>query len=63
MAVCAAHVVEKVLNVTEDAQALEALGKPVAICPATTPNPKITLPEDLICAEALLANRLEKAGL
>jgi 2-C-methyl-D-erythritol 4-phosphate cytidylyltransferase len=57
-----AHVVEKGLSVTDDAQALEALGKPVAICPATTPNPKITLPEDLISAEALLAKRLERAG-
>lgn len=42
---------------TDDAQLIEWLGKPVAIVASQSPNPKLTLPEDLIMAEALLAAR------
>ena len=40
---------------TDDAQLVEWLGHPVTIVEAKSPNPKITRPEDLALAEAVLA--------
>jgi 2-C-methyl-D-erythritol 4-phosphate cytidylyltransferase len=40
---------------TDDAQLIEWLGHPVAIVESRFPNPKVTRPEDLVLAEALLA--------
>jgi 2-C-methyl-D-erythritol 4-phosphate cytidylyltransferase len=40
---------------TDDAQLIEWLGHPVAIVEANFPNPKVTHPEDLVLAEALLS--------
>jgi 2-C-methyl-D-erythritol 4-phosphate cytidylyltransferase len=45
---------------TDDAQLVEWLGHPVTIVESRSPNPKITRPEDLVLAEALLAAREEK---
>ena len=42
---------------TDDAQLVEWLGRPVKMIEAMFPNPKITRPEDLVLAEALLAER------
>ena len=39
---------------TDDAQLVEWLGHPVVMVEATRPNPKITRPEDLLLAEAIL---------
>ncbi len=41
------------LRVTDDAAAVEALGKPVAVLENTLPNPKLTTPADLKYIEAL----------
>lgn len=43
---------------TDDAQLLEWRGHAVRIVEAGAPNPKITRPEDLILAEAILAKRM-----
>jgi 2-C-methyl-D-erythritol 4-phosphate cytidylyltransferase len=43
------------LSVTDDAALLEALGHPVYVYEGAPANLKITTPEDLILAEALLA--------
>jgi len=45
---------------TDDAQLIEWLGHPVTVVESKCPNPKITRPEDLILAEALLAAREKK---
>jgi 2-C-methyl-D-erythritol 4-phosphate cytidylyltransferase len=42
---------------TDDAQLLEWMGHAIAMVEAGAPNPKITRPEDLVLAEALLAMR------
>lgn len=42
---------------TDDAQLVEWLGHPVRMVASSAPNPKITRPEDLAIAEALLAER------
>lgn len=42
---------------TDDAQLVEWLGHPVTMVEATRPNPKITRPEDLLLAEAILASQ------
>lgn len=42
---------------TDDAQLIEALGRPVAVVPAGPQNVKITKPEDLAFAEAVLKAR------
>ncbi len=47
---------------TDDAQLIEWLGQPVQIVEASFANPKITRPEDLVLAEALLAERAERAA-
>lgn len=45
---------------TDDAQLVEWLGHSVRIVEARFPNPKITRPEDLVLAEAILAKRAER---
>lgn len=45
-------------DVTDDAQLVERLGHPVAIVPGSDLNLKITTPEDLHLAEAILAHKL-----
>ena len=42
------------LFVTDDAAAAQAAGMPVALAENFSPNPKITVPEDLVFCEALL---------
>lgn len=46
------------LHATDDAALVERLGHPVAIVPGSWENIKITTPEDLVIAEAILAARL-----
>lgn len=45
---------------TDDASLVERLGQPVAIVPGNYRNLKITTPEDLAVASALLADRAER---
>jgi 2-C-methyl-D-erythritol 4-phosphate cytidylyltransferase len=45
------------LRVTDDAQLMELVGKPVRILPGSRWNIKITTPEDLMLAEAILASQ------
>jgi 2-C-methyl-D-erythritol 4-phosphate cytidylyltransferase len=42
------------LDVTDDAALVEHMGKPVLVVPGETTNIKITTPEDILLAEALL---------
>jgi 2-C-methyl-D-erythritol 4-phosphate cytidylyltransferase len=49
-----ARVSARKLHVTDDAQAVEQLGHPVALLENTTPNPKLTRPSDLEYLEFLL---------
>ena len=49
-----ARVAEKKLRITDDAQAVEQLGHPVALLENTHPNPKLTTPTDLAYIEFLL---------
>lgn len=44
---------------TDDAQLVERIGHPVALVPGSADNLKITYPEDLLVAEAILAQRNE----
>ena len=46
------------LDVTDDAQAVEHFGHPVAVVPGSDLNLKLTTREDLTLAEAILANGL-----
>lgn len=46
---------------TDDASAVEAAGHAVALCEGDRQNLKITTPEDLLCAEALLREGDDKA--
>jgi 2-C-methyl-D-erythritol 4-phosphate cytidylyltransferase len=46
------------LDATDDAQLIEHLGHPVAIVPGSDLNLKITTPDDLALAEAILASGL-----
>jgi 2-C-methyl-D-erythritol 4-phosphate cytidylyltransferase len=48
------------LHVTDDAQAVEQLGQPIALLENTHPNPKITTPADLAFLEFLLARRQQE---
>jgi 2-C-methyl-D-erythritol 4-phosphate cytidylyltransferase len=48
------------LDVTDDAMLVEKLGARVSIVPGTSSNIKITTPEDLVIAQALLKSRLGK---
>lgn len=45
---------------TDDAALVEALGKPVRIVPGSYENIKITTPEDLLCAEVILRERITR---
>jgi 2-C-methyl-D-erythritol 4-phosphate cytidylyltransferase len=49
------RVAQKKLRVTDDAQAVEQLGHPIALLENTAPNPKLTTPADLAFLEFLLA--------
>jgi 2-C-methyl-D-erythritol 4-phosphate cytidylyltransferase len=42
---------------TDEAMAVERLGEPVAIVPGEAANRKLTTPDDLVWAEAMLAAR------
>jgi 2-C-methyl-D-erythritol 4-phosphate cytidylyltransferase len=48
------RVVEKKLRITDDAQAVEQLGHPIALLENSQPNPKLTTPADLAYVEFLL---------
>ncbi len=56
------HAVAQNLSVTDDAGVIEAMGLPVKIVPGNPMNMKITTPEDLAVAEALLGNELPGTG-
>ena len=53
---------EKVLDageiVTDEVSAVQSLGEAVTLVENDSPNPKITVPADIVLAEAILANRL-----
>jgi 2-C-methyl-D-erythritol 4-phosphate cytidylyltransferase len=49
-------------DVTDDAQLLEAAGRPVALVTGSATNLKITTPEDLALAEAVLKSRPQPKG-
>ncbi|MGH7944315.1 MAG: 2-C-methyl-D-erythritol 4-phosphate cytidylyltransferase [Opitutaceae bacterium] len=49
------RVTTRKLHITDDAQAVELLGHPIALLANTTPNPKITTPADLAYLEFFLA--------
>ncbi len=49
------RVVEKGLRITDDAQAVEQLGHPIALLENSQPNPKLTTPSDLAYCEFLLS--------
>ncbi len=51
-----ARVAAKKLRVTDDAQAVETLGHPIALLENPHPNPKLTTPTDLAWGEFLLAS-------
>ncbi len=59
-----AHMEARRLNreATDDASLVEALGLPVHVIPGSRENIKITTPEDLAYAEALLNLRIEPHG-
>ena len=44
------------LKLTDDTAACELIGQPVRLVPATTPNPKVTVPGDLPFIASLLSN-------
>ncbi len=46
------------LDLTDDAQAVEHLGQPIAVVPGSDLNLKLTTPEDLELAEAIVARGL-----
>ena len=50
-----ARVAKKGLSITDDAQAVEQLGHPIALLENPHPNPKLTTPADLAYVEYLLA--------
>ncbi len=50
-----ARVAKKGLAITDDAQAVEQLGHPIALLENPHPNPKLTTPADLAYVEYLLA--------
>ncbi|MCX7765505.1 MAG: 2-C-methyl-D-erythritol 4-phosphate cytidylyltransferase [Candidatus Sumerlaeia bacterium] len=49
---------EKQLKITDEAQAVELLGKPVYLVPGSITNIKITTPADILMAEFFLRKRL-----
>lgn len=52
-----ARVQARGLAITDDAQAVEQLGQPVALLENSLPNPKLTTPADLAYVEFLLARQ------
>lgn len=50
-----ARVIEKKLRITDDAQAVELLGAPIALLENPHPNPKLTTPADFAWLEFLLS--------
>jgi len=48
------HVAERNLVVTDEVSVLEAAGIPTRLVPSSGPNPKVTVPADIMLAEALL---------
>jgi len=42
------------MRVTDDTAACELIGQPVRLVPSLAPNPKVTVPGDLVCLETLL---------
>jgi len=42
-----AHILESVIEVTDETSAIESYGQKVKLVPSTSPNPKITTPADL----------------
>ena len=50
------HVLGNALTVTDEVSAVQSLGESVHVVENTTPNPKITFPQDLDFAAALLAS-------
>jgi 2-C-methyl-D-erythritol 4-phosphate cytidylyltransferase len=50
-----ARVAARKLHITDDAQAVEQLGHPIALLENASPNPKLTTPADLDYLEFLLA--------
>ena len=54
-----AHAQELGCPVTDDASLVEALGHPVAVAEGSYENIKITTPEDLLLAEAIIARRAQ----
>lgn len=56
-----ARVAEKKLHITDDAQAVELLGAPVALLENPHPNPKLTTPADLSWLEFLLSSDQARA--
>jgi len=50
-----ARVIEKKLSITDDAQAVELLGAPIALLENPYPNPKLTTPADFAWLEFLLS--------
>jgi 2-C-methyl-D-erythritol 4-phosphate cytidylyltransferase len=51
-----ARVRSRALRITDDAAAVELLGRPVAVLENPYPNPKLTAPKDLAYVEFLLAS-------
>lgn len=49
---------EKNLHVTDDTAACELIGQSVKLVESTSPNPKVTVPEDLPYLESLLQRRV-----
>ena len=58
-----ARVAQKKLRITDDAQAVEQLGHPVALLENAHPNPKLTTPADLAYVEFLLRTSLPDPDL
>lgn len=54
------RVAKKKLAITDDAQAVEQLGHPIALLENSSPNPKLTTPADLGYLEFLLARTNEQ---
>lgn len=50
------RVAQKKIRITDDAQAVEQLGHPIALLENTQPNPKLTTPADFIYLEFLLSH-------
>ncbi len=56
-----ARVIEKKLSITDDAQAVELLGAPIALLENPYPNPKLTTPADFAWLKFLLSRDQSRA--